>query len=124
MSTTSSHSHLLEFCRRLQFFECGFGQIEVDKSGRYRPAHGYNHRVHPRPHYQFDYEDYPGDVKPILAEHHKTKLHHHQSHRHHRPLPPQQSDTKPVLYPGYSLNGYDRVVPAHKRKMEITIFNR
>ena len=39
-------------------------QVEVDKSsGRYRPSHGYNHHVHPRPHHHFDYETY--DTKPI-----------------------------------------------------------
>lgn len=44
--------------------------VDVDSrgSGRYRPQHGYNHRVHPRPHPTFDYEGaFPGKCLSILC---------------------------------------------------------
>ena len=78
----------------------------MDKSsGRYRPSHGYNHHVHPRPHHQFDYEGYHDKpLHPVVASPHHIRQSHHLSHHHH-------SDLKPVIVPGISLDGYDKVVP-------------
>ena len=85
-------------------------QVEVDKSsGRYRPSHGYNHHVHPRPHHHFDYETY--DAKPI---HSSGPTYHHRPHHHH-PV----SDLKPVIVPGISLDGYDKVIPLKSKYRKV-----
>ena len=84
-------------------------QVEVDKSsGRYRPSHGYNHHVHPRPHHHFDYDTY--DAKPVHSGGH---VYHHQHHR------PPVSDLKPVIVPGISLDGYDKVIPIKSKYRKV-----
>ena len=45
---------------------------------------------------------------------------HHHSHPHHRP---PVSDLKPVIVPGISLDGYDKVIPIKSKYRKVTDYD-